>query len=232
MYNIAQLKRTDIPIESYYTNVSYEQGYFNNKNVNFNFIFQDIKVTAKTIIAPINTYYLKFKVRHNTLYPQDFAIKLTNNDSLNPSSMTIKELSVKIGEEDDYEVFEMIFTPNESYNNIIFELSRISNDFLISNSDGTNGRKMDIEVLDLYILNNIIDNYLVSRFNLKKIKQIGIQGPPGLLFTIDGEEIRIGRSGIYELHDNIISITYLGFVLKDSDLMEDGKDFFIMDFAY
>jgi hypothetical protein len=61
---------------------------------------------------------------------------------------------------------------------------------------------------------------------------MGIQGPTGLLFSMNGEEIRIGKSGIYEVQD--FPIENLGFVIKDTSPVpyQDGKDFFIMDFQY
>ena len=44
---------------------------------------------------------------------------------------------------------------------------------------------------------------------------------------INGEEIRIGRTGIYELN-NGITVQYIGFIVKESDFTQDGKDYFII----
>ena len=51
------------------------------------------------------------------------------------------------------------------------------------------------------------------------------------MMCINGEEIRIGRTGIYELN-NGITVQYIGFIVKESDFTQDGKDYFIMDFQY
>ena len=44
--------------------------------------------------------------------------------------------------------------------------------------------------------------------------------------------MKIGKSGVYELYNTDISVSYIGFVLKDSAVTQDGQDFFIMDFKY
>ena len=52
------------------------------------------------------------------------------------------------------------------------------------------------------------------------------------MFVLDGEEIRIGRTGVYELYNDNIEISYIGFIIKDSLFTQSGKDFFVMDFKY
>ena len=61
---------------------------------------------------------------------------------------------------------------------------------------------------------------------------MGLQGPPGLLFSMNGEEIRIGKSGIYEVEG--ININQLSFVIKNNSPIPyaDNLDYFIMDFQY
>jgi len=48
---------------------------------------------------------------------------------------------------------------------------------------------------------------------------------------INGEQIRIGKSGIYELN-NGIAVSFIGFIPKESTTSSDGLDYFIMDFEY
>jgi hypothetical protein len=48
---------------------------------------------------------------------------------------------------------------------------------------------------------------------------------------INGEQIRIGRTGIYEIN-NGLTIQSIGFILKESTFYSDGLDYFIMDFQY
>jgi hypothetical protein len=52
------------------------------------------------------------------------------------------------------------------------------------------------------------------------------------MMSINGEQIKIGKTGIYELNDINIKITYLGFALKENALNVDGYDNFILDFEY
>lgn len=226
-YKIAQFRRNQI--DSYSTNINYSVSTIVNTNSIINFRDTCINISGSDLVTSLYSYYLRFEVKQLINSPQDFSIKLENDGS--NMIQVIKTLNVKQGNEST--VFEMIFKPNSSYGKIVFELSRIASDFTLDNGDGTVGRIMNINILDFYIINNIIDSYLKSSFpGLTKLKKIGIQGPSGLLFTIDGEEIRIGRSGIYELYNEEISISYLGFIIKDSISSLDGKDFFILDFKY
>lgn len=92
---------------------------------------------------------------------------------------------------------------------------------------------MDITVNEnnIYLITNIIDT-LASTYGLTELIRIGVQGPTGLMMSINGEQIRIGKTGIYELNDINIKITYLGFALKENVLNVDGYDNFILDFEY
>ena len=61
--------------------------------------------------------------------------------------------------------------------------------------------------------------------------KIGIQGPTGLLFCINGEEIRMGKSGIYEIL-NGYKVNSIGFVPKPDSISPGGKDYFVLDYQY
>jgi len=125
-----------------------------------------------------------------------------------------------------------VFTPNATYNLIVFVLARTTEDYnVIENSQY--GRIMDITVNEnnIYLMTNIIDT-LASTYGLTELTRIGVQGPTGLMMSINGEQIKIGKTGIYELNDVNIKITYLGFALKDNVLNVDGYDNFILDFEY
>ena len=228
-YKIGQLRRNQI--SSYSTEVDYNTSFIVNIDSSIDFYDPDITVNGGGQVSSTysnETKYLKIVAKDSV---QDFIVKLKNNAGSSENEFqTIKTLSVKSGV--DYVTFELIFNPNKNYNQIVFELKRIASDFSIS-EQGKNGRVMDIEILDFYIINNIINDYLKSQYvDLQQLKKIGIQGPPGLMFTIDGEEIRLGKTGIYELYNDKIQISYLGFIIKESVQVPDGKDFFILDFKY
>lgn len=228
-YNIGQLRRNQI--NSYSTALSYRQDLIRNENSIIDFYDQCMYLSGANIVSSIYSYYLKFEVTQLPEVIQEFSIKLQSDEVTVDNIQNIRSFVVKQGL--GTTTFELIFTPNSNYNQIIFELKRMALDFYTDNGDGTSGRIMNINILQFDRVINVISSYLTKNFpGMTSLKKIGIQGPPGLLFCIDGEEIRIGRSGIYELYNEDITISYIGFIIKDSLFTQDGKDFFIMDFKY
>lgn len=229
MYQIGQLRRNQI--NSYSTALSYRQDLIRNENSIIDFYDQCMYLSGANIVSSIYSYYLKFEVTQLPEVIQEFSIKLQSDEVTVDNIQNIRSFVVKQGL--GTTTFELIFTPNSNYNQIIFELKRMALDFYTDNGDGTSGRIMNIKILQFDRVINVISSYLAKNFpGMTSLKKIGIQGPPGLLFCIDGEEIRIGRSGIYELYNEDITISYIGFIIKDSLFTQDGKDFFIMDFKY
>lgn len=228
-YNIGQLRRNQI--DSYSAALSYQQGLIRNENSIIDFYDQCMYLSGANIVSSIYSYYLKFEVTQLPEVTQEFSIKLQSDEVTVDNIQNVRSFVVKQGI--DKTTFELIFTPNSNYNQIVFELKRLALDFYTDNGDGTSGRIMNIKILQFDRVINVISSYLAKNFpGMTSLKKIGIQGPPGLLFCIDGEEIRIGRSGIYELYNEDITISYIGFIIKDSLFTQDGKDFFIMDFKY
>lgn len=229
MYQIGQLRRNQI--SSYSTALSYRQDLIRNENSIIDFYDQCMYLSGANIVSSIYSYYLKFEVTQLPEVIQEFSIKLQSDEVAVDNIQNIRSFVVKQGL--GTTTFELIFTPNSNYNQIVFELKRMALDFYTDNGDGTSGRIMNIKILQFDRVINVISSYLAKNFpGMTSLKKIGIQGPPGLLFCIDGEEIRIGRSGIYELYNEDITISYMGFIIKDSLFTQDGKDFFIMDFKY
>lgn len=157
---------------------------------------------------------------------QNFSLQLQNSTD----SQTIEDYTVPAGTGST--TFDIVFTPNSIYNLIVFVLARTTEDYnVIENSQ--HGRIMDITVNEnnIYLMTNIIDT-LASTYGLTELIRIGVQGPTGLMMSINGEQIKVGKTGIYELNDVNIKITYLGFALKENVLNVDGYDNFILDFEY
>lgn len=227
MSNIGQLRRSEI--STYTTSLDYTMGEIaNDESI---VTFYDKYMILSNAISSSSSYYLKFTVYQSTDYTQSFNIKLKNSESEEDSEyQSVRTLSVKQGT--DSITFEIIFTPNSTYNQIIFELSRTALDFSYINNEDTSGRLMIIEVNQFQEIINVISSYLSKYSGLTELTKIGIQGPPGLLFELNGEEMRIGRTGIYELYYDEITVTSLGFIIKESSFTQDGKDYFIMDFKY
>lgn len=80
------------------------------------------------------------------------------------------------------------------------------------------GRHVDLKEVkaELYQIKNLIGDL--------EVKRMGIWGRSELMFTINGEEIRIGPSGYYELQD--FNIKYLGVAALDN------RDQFTIDVQY
>lgn len=229
MDQVGQLVRSQI--NSYSEPISYTKGTLRNETDIIDFYDPCLFLSGVDTVSSLYSYYLKFEVIQNPESIQDFSIKLKSNEATIEDIQTVRTYSVKQGV--DKTIFELIFNPNSNYNQIVFELKRLALDFYIDNGDNTSGRIMEINILQFDRVVNVISDYLSSKFDgVERLKKIGIQGPTGLLFCIDGEEIRIGKSGIYELCKDDIEISYIGFIIKDSLYTQEGKDFFIMDFKY
>lgn len=71
----------------------------------------------------------------------------------------------------------------------------------------------------------------------KKILKIGVQGPEGMLIIVNGEPIRLGKSGMYISQEDMI-ITSLGVVIdkiqntEDDIVANDEYQFFTIDYIY
>ena len=217
-YKIGQMRRNQY--SSYSNSLDYRLDLILNEDSTIDFYDQCMYLYNENIISPKYGYYLKFKVAQLTDSVQDFVIKLRTDEKTIDNVQEIRTLSVKQGT--DETVFELVFSPNENYNQIIFELKRLSLDFHTENEDNKSGRIMKITILAFERISNVISDYLSKHYSgLASLKKIGIQGPPGLMFILDGEEIKIGKSGVYELYNDNIDISYIGFIIKDSSFTQD-----------
>ena len=139
----------------------------------------------------------------------------------------------------------MLITPRKSgYNGLIFQLKRIQEDGDIINSakvqkgntatrTNVSGRFIDInstidgstkvkDTFHIYEVNNL--NNIILDSQGKTINRIGLWGHPELIFSINGEELKIGQSGYYELDDfdiDSIAVCAIG-----------PQDTFILDYQY
>ena len=166
-----------------------------------------------------NYYYLNFKIRTDDS-SQTFYLKLQNvNDTRVEKEQFIKTIVVPQDPEKVYISFEAIIAPNSTYNQLIWELQRTREDYTVhEGEDQINGRKTFDKVESFGTVINKINS------SITPLAKIGIQGPPSLLMCINGEQIRIGKSGIYEIN-NSIPITFVGFIPKEND-------YFIVDYEY
>lgn len=233
-YKFGQLRRSQIA--SYMTSLEYDFIDIETKSeLSQGIVFKDkaISLSSHNVLQSIDdsgkmikSYYLQMKI-----YKQDvgqvITIKLINTNKREDNEQILTTITIDSKAwVDDYSVFEFVIPPNQTYDQIQCILNRTSLDYDIENTDGSYGRHLDIDIIKLTEIYNVIDFLNPSIENKGKLKQIGVQGIPGLLMSIDGEGIRVGRSGIYEIN-NGISISYLGFVV-DSD---DNQPF-LLDYQY
>lgn len=251
-YNIGQFRSFDIDINEYLNQQVINIEEYETHTID-NIIFHDRY--AQVNLNTLNNYYLNFNVlrldSNQTIY-----LKAANNNR--EQLLGTFKIPQKTTAEEEKQNFELVFSVNDSYNQIIWQLVRtVREDYteITINTDQVPGRKMTIDA-SLYIVtdllanasvdNNISQGAIKQKFsNLQYLNKIGIQGPPLMLMSINRQQIRIGKNGIYELN-NGINVTSIGFVPKqyeckdkDGNVIKDEnnnvvtkKDFFIMDFEY
>jgi hypothetical protein len=171
----------------------------------------------KSVFEKDKTYYLKLKLTSSaTSFPQKVKVKLCNIIKDNVTEeMPIRLIPNFI----DNRVYDFIFTPDKNYSYFI----------IIS----TDGKQCSISFKDIFC--EEISNVL-NQTGYSLIRDIGIQGSPGLRFAINGEGFTLGKSGNFYLSD--LDITNIGFHLRGSiekpffPQEKNSKEFFIMSFQY
>ena len=201
-------------------------------------------------------YYLRFAVRRRT--PEEIEVptddinidreeaatlqltlrlyKDPDNHELGTYQEVAKNITINpiitTNEKNRYSYFDFIFVPNQEYTYLAFILKRIGYDYIafkrqITSNDIIIKDQEEIEEGlggDLAIINNILPK------SLSAVDQIGIQTKPGTLLCINGEDIRVGRSGTYEIN-NGLKINFVGIVCPNGNYSDKVNDF-ILDYAY
>ena len=145
-------------------------------------------------------YYISIDINTTTQQEQNISIVLKNSE--NEQEQTIKRMKIING---DNESIETVFVPNAAYDQIII---KDCTDYTV-------------------VLNQAAEiNNVLTKLNINKLTKIGVQGPSGLVMDINGEEIRVGRFGIYELIRRI-DINFISFIVNNDD-----NRFFILDYQY
>ena len=230
MYHIGQFRRPQL--DSYSTPLSMELGRQQTKGASgVDILFYNAcgNLSGDNIMNSQNCYYLRFGVKQRKDSEQVFYLKIRNVSETEDNEQLVDEFKVASGTGTVY--FEVILTPNATYNQVLWELQRTALDYNMLNADGTPGRVMDVVDYTYTRLIDVLTTLKSTYTGMEYLTKIGIQGPPSLLMCINREQIRIGKTGIYEIN-NGIKITSISFVPKTSTLSSDGLDYFIMDFEY
>lgn len=176
---------------------------------------KDTALILENNLKEKQSYYFNF---YATSFFGPFVVTLRANDG---SEQPLKKFDTT---KESKTFCSLVFMPNaNSYNKIVFKrINRtegLEDRVIIDNSTI---EKEDIQYtkINLYSLLNVISAALGDG---QFIKKMGLQGPPGLIFCVNGEEIHMGKTGIYEVDK--INIGNLGLVLDDGD-------YFIMDYLY
>jgi len=134
---------------------------------------------------------------------------------------------------------DLVFSPkykmDGGYNYLLIETDRTSGwqrelQYIMDNKPyhGTYLDKNQIKV-QLYTVNELINPINTTRSQIvsytSDLNHIAVWGHPELMLAVNGEEIKIGQTGFYELKD--FNINSLGVVVLDKDL-----DRFTIDYEY
>lgn len=177
----------------------------------------------------------------------------TTTESLD--SFSLKTRTTRLDDlEPEYTFFETVFTPTQDFSNLVFKVARRTYDAFTPNmevetlpggrkwltgdvtsqdgQDRTTATGDTIKVradatkiiytgteCDFCLLHNIIPNGITW-------KKFGFQSRPGTLIVVNGEPIRVGRSGIYEINN--------GTKIKSFMIAAPGRniDAFLLDYLY
>ncbi len=151
-------------------------------------------IVDECVYTPLSkgaSYYFHGQIRREAM-AQSFNIKLVKKDD--SKAQYIKKINVAATTENfEYADVEFIFTAAADFDAIVFELNRTAN---------------SVTPVIIYQELSVIGNILNGDIAVK----IGVQSKPGLLMCINGQEIRVGKSGIYETRSNVVKVTQFSIV--------------------
>ena len=159
-----------------------------------------------------------------------------------------------------YSSYSFVFSPSRTFNRLGFRINRVSFDainvntprnWLIDQKDNPEG--LDIDVIRTTGIDNITVSTRGKRIFYSKNSEddtksgdvctlvnlvnqtsgwlkIGYQCRPGSLIVVNGEPIRLGRSGIYEINNGTIIDKFMIATPGGSD--NSKIDAFLLDYAY
>jgi hypothetical protein len=145
-------------------------------------------------------YYFRCQIKR-MVEAQQFTVKLVNYDSVAAGSVEqyLKTVVVKGGDREEWVSVELIFHPVVQFDTILFQLQRTIEDYR------TTVRYPKIVYQQLGTINSIIEPKIGAGIELLKI---GVQSHPGLTMCINGEELHISRSGIFEIKNGVLPIKF------------------------
>lgn len=145
-------------------------------------------------------YYFRCQIKRMTS-PQTFTIKLVNYDqtAIGDVEQFIKQITIRGGDREEWVSVEFVFHPIVQFDTILFQLQRTIDDYRVF------ARYPKIAYQQLSVINNIINSKIGNDISLLKI---GVQSHPGLTLCINGEEMHLSRSGIFEIRNGVIPVDF------------------------
>ena len=177
--------------------------------------FEDECITGLTL-EPSKYYYFRGQIKR-TVTPQIFSIKLINFNSTvsNAVEQFIKQITIQGGDREEWVDVEFIFHPIVAFDTILFQLQRTIEDYRGF------ARYPKIDYQQLGSINNIIASKISSGISLLKI---GVQSHPGLVMCINGEEIHVSKTGIFEIKNGVIPVSFFSVTNPAIEQNEDPGD--------
>lgn len=236
-YSIGQFRKSQL--DFYYQNQSnFNTSTLSNNILDYNVTSSSLNFTNKLIslsqkLVIGNCYYLKVTANlKETPGSSSRGVNISlnfygnENSTSSSSKQSVKTISVSSVET---KTFELSFVAEQDFQYILFSITRTSEDNKNLNSQGTYGSLFDTFVVEsLYQIPNTINILKAIDSNaygqMENIKKLGIQAPTGFQFNIDGQNIKVGNSGIYQINN--------GYIIKEIYFLPDSSDYFIMDFEY
>ena len=177
--------------------------------------FTDECITDLNLVSS-EYYYFRCQIKRMTS-PQTFVIKLVNfaDTSAGAVEQFIKQVTVQGGDREEWVEVEFIFNPIVSFDTVLFQLQRTIDDYRYFT------RYPKIAYLQLGSINNIINSKIENEVSLLKI---GVQSHPGLVMCINGEEIHTSRTGIYEVRNGVIPVTFFSVTNAATEVNQNPSD--------
>ena len=168
---------------------------------------------------PSNCYFFSFYLLRKKNYVQDISLRLFYDDEYsNYIQLTNIKINkkIKIDEEEPEKISICFKPPTTGYNKIAVILNNKQN-----NDNELQYKHIETDDPVFYSVNNLIDKLNLG--NGYKITNIGVQSRPDFKFVIDGEEIEVGRTGVYEMPYSDYKLNFLGVI-------NPNNNYFIIDY--
>lgn len=161
-------------------------------------------------------YYFRGQIKRMT-DSQVFTIKLVNYESTGTEEVEqfIKQVTIRGGDREEWVSVEFVFHPAAQFDTILFQLQRTIADYRQF------ARTPKIAYQQLGAINSIIDSKIANGVSLLKI---GVQSHPGLTLCVNGEEMHVSRSGIYEVKNGVLPVNFFSVVNAAEELNQDASD--------